>query len=463
MQQLSGIDSAFLALESGNTPMHVTALMMYQGSVDSHGGDLLQSVRDRFESILKPFPIFRQKLTEKNFLDDHPYWIDDDGFDLDNHVQKVSLPAPGDWQQLRLLAARLHEEPLHLKFPLWDVYVIDGLADKADFPANSFAILMKVHHAAVDGVSMTNILGTLHSGIDNKLEPGTTWQPQAKPLPMEMMWKSYGNKFKRRMQFWQTIGKVIPALKEAGQESKVRAPLTQKFATRFNEKVSADRVFDSVEFALDEIIACKTKLPGATVNDVVVSIVGGGLRKYLDSVGELTHQTLVTGAPINTRGEAGKKVSANQISMMRIPLGTDVDDALERLAAVMSGSAESKAYAKNMGLNTLSDVAQSLDPSLLALGIRAVTSDVLSDIINTPVHTMVSNVPGPREPMFLGDARLTRIMGLGPLVDQVGLFNAVTSTVNSISVSFVSTHEMLPDPAVYSACLLEAYQDICKA
>lgn len=464
MEQLSGIDSAFLALESENTPMHVCGLLIYQGVGGQTGDELLASVRSRFEKILDQFPIFRQRLSEKpRLVDDHLYWIDDETFDLDQHVHLRTLPAPGGWSQLSKLAADIHAVPVHLKFPLWDAFVIDGFSATNGFEEGSFAILIKVHHAAVDGASMSEILTELHSNVSN-IEGAEPWVPQRKPGTMEVVWKAYSHQISRRMMFWKTVAKLVPLRAQVGEEEPdSRRQLTQKFSTRFNERIGVDRVFGSIELRLDEIIQCKAKVQGATVNDVVVSIVGGGLRKFLSEVGELTYQTLVTGAPINVRAEGSKFSSANQISMMRIPLCTHIEDPIERLAAVTSGSAKSKASARSLGLKTLSEVAQSLDPSFLALGIRAATSNIVGDIINTPVHTMVSNVPGPRQPMYLGNAQLTRVMGLGPLVDKVGLFNTVSSVENSVSVSFVSTADMLPEPELYASCLREAYNELCNA
>lgn len=471
MQQLSGLDSVFLELESETTPMHVSGLLLYQGAIDEESEDLVQSVQARLDGILDQFPILRQRISDQPaLLDDYPYWIDDESFNLGQHVHSLTLPQPGGWAQLRTLAARLHEEPIHLKFPLWDVYVIDGLTDSDDFLPNSFAILVKVHHAAIDGVSMMKILTALHAP-DNKgaIKAQSNWQAKPQPTTMTLLWKSYGHQYERRKILLKTITKLVPLGAKPSSQTKSqsspqkRAPLTQSFTTRFNAPVSASRAFDSVNFELDKIISCKAKVDGATVNDVVVSIVGGGLRKYLQEVGELTHQSLVTGAPVNSRNEKNDFVSANQIGMIRISLGTNIEDPIERLAAVKQGSKKSKGTSKKMGVKTLSNLAQSLDPFFLKLGVRAATSNILNELINTPVHTIVSNVPSPREQFKLGGATLNRVMALGPLIDQVGLFNAVTCTMNSMSVSFVSTAEMLPEPERYAACLLEAYQELCDA
>lgn len=465
MQQLSGLDSVFLALESDSTPMHVSGLLLYQGVIDGDSDTLLSSVRARFAGILEQFPILRQRISDKQaLLDDYPYWIDDERFNLDQHVQLKTLPQPGDWTQLRTLVSRLHEEPVHLKFPLWDAYVIDGLVSGNDFPDNSFAVLIKVHHAAIDGASMVKVLEALHSQGNTGIADDTAdWLPQPKPRPMSLYWKSYGHQLERRKILFQTLRKLVPIKNQSKSEPREKVALTQKFTTRFNKKVTIGRTFDSVEFELDEIKRCKDKVEGATINDVVVSIVGGGLRHFLNHVGELTHESLVTGAPINIRDEESQFASSNQISMMRITLGTHIADPIDRLIAVKSRSKKSKNFSRNVGLKTLTNLTQSLDPSFLKLGVRAATSDILSELINTPVHTIVSNVPGPREPFKLGGADLMRVMALGPLIDQMGLFNAVTSYNNALSISFVSSADMLPEPERYAACLRQAYDELCNA
>lgn len=462
MEQLSAVDNVFLAAESSRTPMHVTAVLIYDGAAAVDDVQpVFEQVRARLEAGLDKSVIFRRKITKAPMQYDHPYWTDDERFDLDNHVQNIVLPKPGDWQQFLSAVNRLHEQPLDMKRPLWEAHIVEGLDQVDDLQAGAFAIVIKVHHAAVDGVTMTKIIAALHTPESE--EPSTPdWKPGRTPSPMSMMWNSYRNYLRRPTEFWKTVSEVVPALRDAAGAADGQPPLTQKFKTRFNTGVSQQRVFDSVELDIDRLRECRQHVPGSTINDVIVSIVGGGLRRYLQENDELADESLVAGAPINVRGSEKDDSSGNLISMMRIPLGTDIADPVERLVAVNAGSLQSKSYAKNVGLQTLTNVAQTISPQLLVLGVRAVTSQMLADVVAAPVHTMVSNVPGAPVELYLNHARLARVVGLGPLIDQVGLFHAVTSAGKSMSITFVSCPDMLPDPGHYGESLLDAYRELCE-
>ena len=465
VDQLSGMDNVFLAAETDRTPMHVTAVLTYEPPADTHENSVFERVRAQLSNSLDKSPVFRRRLIRAPLRYDHPYWADDETFDLDNHVDSLVLPKPGNWEQFCSAVTHLHSRPLNLDRPLWEAHVIEGIDAVENMSEGSFAIVIRMHHAAIDGVSGTRIIAALHTPAAESPSGSSAaeWQPARRPSSAEMMWNSYLNYLQRSGDFWQTVNEVVPALRKARSKLDERPALMQSFQTRFNAGVTRQRHFDSVALDIDKLKHCRGHVPGSTLNDVVVSIVGGGLRRYLLEKDELGEESLVAGAPINIRDKDDSESAGNLISMMRIPLGTDVGDPVERLRAVNAGSLSSKAYARKMGLKTLTNVAQSLNPQLLVLGVRAVTSELLNDIVRTPVHTVVTTVPGPRFDMFLGSARLTRVMGLGPLVDQVGLFHAVTSVASSMSISFVCCPESMPDPGFYRECLESAYEELLQA
>lgn len=465
MQQLSAMDNLFLHAESSRTPMHITIVMIYDQSTAAGGAIRFKEILSHFEQNLSKSPVFRRKLLHTPFGIDQPYWLEDENFDLEFHVRHIALPRPGDWRQFCILISRLHSQGLDLSRPLWEAYVIEGLDEVDGLPKGSFAIVLKVHHAAIDGVSGSEIINALHS-LDPNDRPASAddhWQPERPPGNLDLMWRSYKNNIGRPTQLFKTLSNAVPAFGKARQLDNKGQKTGPKVKTRFNKRISGHRVSDAIHLQFEQIRKIKNSVANTTVNDVVVSIVGGGLRRYLIAKDESPDASLVTGAPINIRSKADTDNVGNLISMMRISLGTDIDDPKERLKAVHASAVQSKAYAKAIGVRTMTDIAQSLSPRLLALGMRAATGQVLNERIQTPVHTMVSNVPGPPVDLYMRGARLHRMIGLGPLVDQVGLFHAVMSVGKSMSISFTCCREMLPDPDFYRACLQESFEELRDA
>ena len=201
-------------------------------------------------------------------------------------------------------------------------------------------------------------------------------------------------------------------------------------------------------------------VPGATVNDVIVATVSGAMRKYLEAHEELPEHSLSCAAPINVRQERNSESKGNQVGVMTIDMATDVADALERLQAVMQHSANSKETSQVVGTGVMMDVSSGLWPQFTNLTVRAASMIAPRNAIPMPVHTVVSNVPGPQFPLYLAGARVHMMMGLGPLVDMAGLFHAVISSAGLITINFLSCREMMPDPELYKQCLEEAYGEL---
>lgn len=204
-------------------------------------------------------------------------------------------------------------------------------------------------------------------------------------------------------------------------------------------------------------------MPGATVNDAILSIVGGALRQYLMDKKELPAKSLVAGAPVNVRSRDEAKTGGNQVSMMTVPLGSDVADPLERLRSVHRDAVGSKAYHEAVGARFMTDMTHSLPAELAALGVRAALSSGLMAGMKPIFNTIVTNVPGPQVPLYMRGAHVVRSYGLGPCIDNMGLFHAVTSYDGQIAVSFQACRAMMPDPGFYEECLQRAYQELQAA
>jgi len=462
MEQLTEMDYSFVQMESNRTPLHITPVMFYEQPSTRDGKVRFRDILTVFERNLQKSAVFRRKLGGDSFGLDTPYWVEDPDFDLEFHVRHISLPQPGDWRQLSILLARLHARGLDMSRPLWEAYVIEGLDGVENLPPNCFAIMLKVHHAAIDGVSAAEILNAIHSLTDDPEPPlvRDDWHGERGPAPLQVWPRAYLNTIRRPLKLVQTLGKLVPKMIRASREAVEGKERTDTFRTVFNDRVSAYRVMDALILDLDRVKGVRKSEENVTVNDVIVSVVGGGLRKYLLARGELPVGSLVTAAPINVRAERNSDSRGNQVGVMSMQLATDVEDPVERLRAVSESARESKEYASAVGTSTMMDISQGLWPRVIGAGFKLGTFIARAADVGMPIHTVVSNVPGPQIPLYLAGARLHLLLGLGPVMDMMGLFHGVISGAGKISITFVSCRELMPDPQFYRECLQQSWEEL---
>ena len=227
--------------------------------------------------------------------------------------------------------------------------------------------------------------------------------------------------------------------------------------------MSAHRVFDGVRLQLDDLRAIKGTVPGATINDVVLTIVGGGLRRYLLAKDELPADPLIAMAPISVRSEDERGAAGNLVSGMFTTLGTDVADPFDRLAAIREATHKSKEFANALGARTLLDMADLMPGGLVGLGARTSARLSLANRLRPIFNTTVSNMPGPRHKLYMAGAELVSIYGIGMIVEGMGLIHPVLSYCGDITISFTSCREMLPDPDFYADCLQNSFDELSGA
>lgn len=469
MQQLSGQDASFVYLETAATPMHIGSVAIYDPSSAPGGFVRFKDILKFIDSRLQGARSFRQKLVRVPFDLDHPYWIEDGDFDLEYHVRHIALPQPGDWRQLCIQTARLHARPLDLNKPLWEFWIIEGLNNIPGIPKGSFAMVSKVHHAAIDGMSGVEMSAALHDlNADMRANlPEDEWQPETAPGFGELALRTYINTLRQPLKFAKTIWNTIPGVTEltkqvrSGDVTLAGTKLAPK--TRFNKKVSAHRVFDGATFALNDVRAVKNILPGATVNDVVLTIIGGGLRLYLEGKNEVPIDNMTAMAPISVRAEGEKESLGNLVSAMVVSLGTTIADPLERLRHIHGESKNSKAMTNAVGARTLTDYSQLIPSGLAGLGARLYTRLGVANAHAPVFNCVATNVPGSRLPLYFVGAKLVKMLGLGPVFDGMGLINTIYSYVDEIVISFTSDRKMIPDPDVYAQALRQSFEDLKAA
>ncbi|HEX4694558.1 wax ester/triacylglycerol synthase family O-acyltransferase [Sphingomonas sp.] len=469
MEQLSAQDASFVYLETPHTPMHIGSVGIYDPSTAPGGFVRFKDILNFVESRLQGARSFRQRLVRVPFDVDHPYWIEDPEFDLEFHVRHIALPKPGDWRQLCIQVARLHARPMDLTKPLWEFTVVEGLDNIPGLPPGCFALVSKVHHAAIDGMSGVEMSAAVHDLDAEMASPPKpdTWKPENMPRVADLLTRSYFNNLLQPMRIAETIGRSLPGMaKLAVQAGKGDVSLKNTRPapkTRFNGKVSAHRVWDAVPFKLAEVRAIKDAVPDATVNDVILAVVGGALRIYLKDKGELPKETLTAMAPISVRQEGEKAALGNLVSAMVVGLGTQIEDPLERLRFVHDDAVNSKAMTNAVGAKTLADYSKLIPSGLAGLGARLYTRVGAANMHAPAFNCVVTNVPGSRVPLYFCGAKMVAMYGTAPVFDSMGLINPVYSYGDTIAVSFTADRDMLPDPDVYAAALRRSFEALKAA
>ena len=469
MQQLSGQDASFVYMETPSTPMHIGSVGIYDPSTAPGGFVRFKDILKFIESRLGGARSFRERLVRVPFDLDHPYWIQDPDFDIEFHVRHIALPAPGDWRQLCIQVARLHSRPMDLSKPLWEFNIIEGLDNIPGLPKGCFALVAKVHHAAIDGMSGVEMSAAVHDLSPDKSNrfPDADWKPDEKPGIADLLISGYFNALRQPQKYLETAIRSVPGLTRLATEV-AKGDLSIAGArtppkTRFNAKVSSHRVFDGVPFPLSGVRMIKEAVPGATVNDAILAIIGGGLRKYLLDKGELPDLSLTAMAPISVRLEGEKAALGNLVSAMVVSLGTHLADPLERLAHIHNDAVNSKGLTNAVGARTLTDYSQLIPSGLAGLGARLYTRLGVANATAPVFNVVATNVPGSRVPLYFCGAKMVKMFGLGPIFDSMGLINTIYSYVDDIAISFTCDRDMMPDPEIYAAALTASYEELHAA
>lgn len=467
MEQLGGQDATFLYVESARMPMHIGSINIYDQSTAPGGQVRFKQILELIESRLHLARAFRQRLARVPLELDYPWWINDPAFDLEFHVRHLALPKPGDWRQLCIQSARLHSRMLDLTRPLWEIYVVEGLDNVPGLPAGSYALLTKFHHAAIDGATGTEITTVLHdlAPEGSLLPPDRPYVADQPPTALELLVRTYGNNIRQPLRLLKVLSEAVPAIADTRRRMQRQELRGAGDAPRtiFNARVSPHRVFEGRDFALDDIRTIRRAVPGCTVNDVVLAICGGALRRYLLHRGALPETSLIATAPVNVRSDTEKGAGGNQVSAMFVSIRTDIPDPLDRLAAVHEHTRDAKELVNAIGARLMTDINQHIPAATLALAGRLTTQLGLANRIAPVCNCVITNVPGPQVPLYMNGAQLVTQYGLGPVTDAIGLFIPVLSYNGRITISFASCREMVPDPGYLAGCFQASFDEMLDA
>lgn len=466
MKQLLGLDAAFLYLETANAPMHIGGLLLLEPGNGAESFDFAV-LRDFMASRLHVSRIFRQRLVHDPLHLGSPHWIEDEHFDLDNHLTRTRLAEPGGWAQLAALVAFELSQPLNRERPLWEMLYVDGLEAIPEVPAGTLAMISKIHHAAIDGGSGAEILGAL---FDLSPEPrprpeAIPWKPETVPSDLELLARTGRNIAAKPYALAGAVGRTMKGVAGMGAAwalKRIKPPPSPFTAprTRLNVPVDKDRVWAGQRFALSRIKEIKQAVDGATVNDVVLAICAGALRDYLLAVDDLPARPLIAMAPVSVRAEGERGAMGNRVSAMLVSLATDEADPMKRLIAIHDSALRSKVHQKAIGADTLTDYTEFVPFNVAALATRLYTSMGGAKLHRPVFNVVITNVPGPQEPLYMAGARLLAHYGMGPILDGMGLFMPVLSYAGSLTISAVSCRSILPDIARLTAGLETALSEL---
>jgi WS/DGAT/MGAT family acyltransferase len=459
MKHLSALDAAFLHLESAEMPMHVGSLHRFQPP-EGYAGSWYEDVKEHVARRMHLAPVFTQKLALMPFDLANPVWIDDDDVDLDYHIRHTVLPQPGTQAQLEALAARLHSSLLDRSRPLWEFYVIEGLAD------GTVGFYGKVHHAAIDGQAGVT-LG--RSMFDLTAEPRSVKPPRAKRSHRyqlgvaELLAASLSNQLQQVVALAKLMpklgGALVGAAKEAWdtrKESKTKGTMFKLApATPFNASITNQRVFAGVSLPLGEVKAIG-KAFGASINDMVLWLCSTALRGYLKDSDELPEASLVAGVPISLRAEGDTSFN-NQVTMTVLDLATQVADPLQRLAAIRAGTASMKKGLGAFGSLIPTDFP-SLGAPLVLSGLASLYGrSRLADRLRV-ANVAISNVPGSPVPVYLAGARMLDYYPVSIVGHGVALNITVQSYMGQLCFGLIACRRAVPDVRDIAVHLQRAFE-----
>ena len=452
MQSLVGMDAAFLALETPTTPMHVGVALVLD---PPEGTRSLFSPSTRYAQIrrvvqqrLHLIPPLRQRAIRVPFGLHHPVWVDDPDFDLDDHLSRASLPSPGGQSELDAFIAGVMSRQLDPNRPLWEMHVVEGIEGERT------ALVAKVHHAILDGVSGASVLAAFLDLTPRTriVELPPEWDPAPLPSNTQMLRHAASSLTRQPGSALSTLQAGVEAVADLGMHNRELAGRGEQsppgfFAaprTSFNGAVSNRKRFAGLSVPLEDV-----KLVGrvyeATVNDVILACVSGGLRRLLEARGERAEGPLVAMVPVSTRSDGETEELGNQISGMLVSLASDIEDPVARLDAISESARVAKEQEKLHGGRFLGDLAQITLPALASRVARAVAGTRLFDRMRPPFNVTISSVRVPDVPLFLAGSRVVGTYPVGPMAEGIGLNVTAFSYLGRVYFGMLACRRLLPE------------------
>jgi diacylglycerol O-acyltransferase / wax synthase len=472
MQQLTGLDAAFLALETANATGHVGGISVLDPA-DAPGPLNLTRLTEHVAQRIGLVPVLRRKLLNVPLGLDQPYWVDDPDFDIEYHVREIALPRPGSDAQLTEQVSRLHARPLDRSRPLWEIYLITGLARRR------MALYTKIHHSAIDGASGAELLTILLdlSPDGRELPTAAPFRPEPPPGPLALARIAAARLAWRPVQAVRAsneLARLLPSLAPAASalvggllgldrgdgtvipSSAGRAPVTP-----FNKPITAHRRIALRSVDLGTVKTVKNAF-GVSVNDVVMAMCAGALRRWLTDHQTLPRAALVAMIPVSVRDPGSRQAMGNRVSAMLATLPTHLSDPVQRIEVVHAATELAKAQQAAIPQGLVDQISDFAPPALTARAARVVFATGLLHRL-PPFNLCISNVPGPNVPVYLCGARMLAHYPVSVITDGQGLNITLVGYLGQLHFGLVACRELVPDIEQLASYLVDELELLLKA
>jgi WS/DGAT/MGAT family acyltransferase len=464
VQRLSGLDAAFLAIETPSAHMHVMSTAILDPST-APGPFGVERVRELLRERMNLLPPFRRRLVTVPFELHNPLWVEDPNFDLDYHVRHTALPAPGGPRELAALTAEIAGRPLDRSRPLWEIWFVEGLE------SDRVAVISKVHHSSIDGMSGVELIANLYdfeADPPARADDARTSDRHVDHVPgdPELLAHAVVSLARQPLLMARALRRLVRSATRVAQRAReqttnVAVPLTAPRLT-MNGTITPHRKIAFSSVALADIKTVKNAF-NVKVNDVVLAVAAGALRTYLAGRGELPDRPLVATIPTSVRTEEQKADMGNRVSAMFAGLPVELDDPVERLLSVHQSTIGAKQMHEDIGGQTLQEWADLASPALFSRVMRVYSGLRLADR-HRPIHNLViSNVPGPAFALYFAGAKLVAMYPMGPIFDGAGLNLTVMSYQDHVDFGFLVCRELVPDVDDLAGAVPDALAELVKA
>jgi len=460
-ERLTAMDTSFLILEKPWSPLHVSATLIYEaGPLRSEGRGIdIDAYKEATRSVLHEIPRYRQKL-DWIPVAGHPVWVDDAEFNLDYHIRHTSLPHPGTDEQLKQMSARIMAQPLDMSKPLWEAWVVEGLE------GDRFAVISKIHHCMVDGMAGQDLAQILHSTDpeDRRRDAAPEWRPRLAPTPAQLLKDEalrYAGLPKKATEGARALTRELIEMRDefSTRVQSIRDMMSsmrdEPSKTALNEPIGPHRRFDWRDMPLERVKTVRRAL-GCTINDLVLATVTGAVRDFLTQRGEkLDGLDFRIAAPVSIRSDDDAAMG-NRVSQWFVKSPVDEPDVMKRVEKIRAATEELKASNQAMDADLIMNIAEWTPTSLLSLASRSASG-------SAPYNMMVTNVPGPQEPLYLLGARLESLYSQVPIADSTALGVALVSYAGKLCWGFNADLERVPDLDLFADAIEAAFNEIATA
>lgn len=467
MERMTGMDAGFLYMETPTIHMHtIKAAIIDPATVP--GGYTFERFREVLGERLHLLPPFRRRVVEVPLGLHHPVWVDDPDFDIDRHIRRVVLDPPAGRREMDRAIGAIASVPLPRDRPLWEIVVLEGMPD------GRIGFVAKLHHSLADGVAAAELLANVMDLEPDPPEPpidpdgGRGWTGEALPSRWALLWAAVVEGIAGLARVPALVGRTLRSLvavvrRRRRADVSPPVPMLDTPNVSFSTALTPRRSFATTTLPLDDLRAVKSAA-GATVNDVLLTLVAGALRSYLLARDELPEAPLVAGVPVSTdRPEDVHRLGGNKVSNLFTALPTHLDDPRARLAAVHEVTKAAKEVHNLLGVDMLADWVEFTPPRPYAYLARQYSRFRIADRHRPPINVVVSNVPGPREPLYIAGARLESIYSVGPVLENIGLNITAWSYLDQVHVSAIACRDVIADLAEVLNAMAAALAELQSA